>query len=192
MRQRHNRPSGALAAIGAAAILWLAQAGPAIAEGQPYRVKLTDISIPDGASLGDVRRSFQPFPNWTLICDENLKARVKICNVTQTFADADGATVFSWSLAATEGGEPVFILRVPAHMHLKGPISVKPAKGGALSATVQACDASTCIATIPLNRTLSGEIAAAEPVTVSYEIASGPVTLSAPLNGLARAVAAID
>lgn len=165
--------------------------GPALAGEQPYRVKLTDIAIPDGASLGEIRRTIQPFPNWTLICDENLKARTKVCNVTQTFVDAAGTAVFSWSLAATENGSPVFILRAPASLGPKGEVAVKPASGKLLAAAVQACDASVCIATLPLGPALSREIARGEPVAISYD-AGGSVILSAPLNGLAKAIAAID
>jgi invasion protein IalB len=164
---------------------------PALANDSAYRVKLTDIAIPDGAALGEVRRTMQPFPNWTLICDENLKARTKICNVTQNFVDAAGAVVFSWSLAATEDGSPVFVLRAPASLGRKGSIAVRPTAGRPLTAPVQACDATTCIATLALASSLKDDIARAEPVTILYA-AERPVTLSAPLNGLARALAAID
>lgn len=163
---------------------------PALAD-EFYRVKLTDIAIPDGASVGEVRRTFQPFPNWTLICDENLKARTKICNVTQTFVDAAGTTIFSWSLAATEGGKPVFILRAPASLGPNGSIAIQPVAAKPLAAKVQGCDARTCVAMLPLGPTLSQEIERSNLVTISYD-ADGPVSLSAPLNGLAKAIAAID
>jgi invasion protein IalB len=175
----------------AATALLLAAALPSLADEQLYRVKLTDIAIPDGASLGEVRRTMQPFPNWTLICDENLKTRTKVCNVTQTFTDSSGAAIFSWSLAATESGSPVFILRAPAGLGPKATIAVTPASGKPLTAAVQACDVTMCVATLPLGRTLSSEIARGEPVKISYD-AGRPVILSAPLNGLARAIAAID
>jgi invasion protein IalB len=70
-------------------------------------------------------------------------------------------------------------------------IAVTPASGKPLAAAVQACDATMCVATLPLARTLSSEIARGEPVRISYD-AGRPVTLSAPLNGLAKAIAAID
>ena len=159
---------------------------------QPYRVKLSDIAIPDGATLGQVRRTIQPFPNWTLICDENLKARTKVCNVTQTFVDAGGATAFSWSLAATEGGKPLFILRAPASIGPDGAVVIEPASGQPLAASVEACDTVICIATLPLGPVLTAEIARREPVKISYDVAGGAVVLSAPLNGLAKAIAAIE
>ena len=174
-----------------ATALLLAAALPSLADEQLYRVKLTDIVIPDGASLGEVRRTIQPFPNWTLICDENLKTRTKVCNVTQTFTDASGAAIFSWSLAATESGSPVFILRAPAGLGPKATIAVTPASGKPLAAAVLACDVTMCVATLPLGRTLSSEIALGEPVKISYD-AGRPVALSAPLNGLAKAIAAIE
>jgi invasion protein IalB len=175
----------------AAAALLLAAAQPSLAGDQLYRVKRADIAIPAGASLGEVRRTLQPFPNWTLICDENLKARTKVCNVTQTFVDSFGASVFSWSLAATESGNPVFILRAPAAVGPAASVTVTPASGKPLAAAVEACDAVVCVATLPLESTLGLEIARGEPVRISYE-AGGPIILSAPLNGLAKAIAAID
>ena len=171
--------------------LSLAGASAARADDQPLRVKLTDIAIPAGASLGQIRRTTQPFPNWTLICDENLKAHTKVCNVTQSFVDAAGATAFSWSLAATEGGKPLFILRAPANVGVDATIDVKLASGKPLAAAVQACDAKICVATLPFGRALGNEIARGEPVIISYD-AGRPVALSAPLNGLAKAIAAID
>ena len=54
------------------------------APGAAYRLKGPDIVLPPGVPLGQYRRIFQPFPNWTLICDENLKTRQVVCNVSQT------------------------------------------------------------------------------------------------------------
>lgn len=188
---QNARSSGTTVLLVFAAGLYFGGSMPALATDDTYRVKLTDITIPHGAALGEVRRTFQPFPNWTLICDENLKARTKICNVTQNFVDAAGATVFSWSLAATEDGSPVFILRAPASLGRKGSIAVRPSAGKPISTPVQACDATTCVATLPLGRSLKDDISRAEPVIISY-VAGNPVTLSAPLNGLAKAIAAVD
>jgi invasion protein IalB len=156
-----------------------------------YRVKPPDITIPKGATLGEMRRTFRPFPNWTLICDENLKEGVKICNITQTFIDANGATVFSWSLAASEAGHPVFILRAPPGVGPKGRIELKISNGQTLAADIQACDATTCIAMMPLGAQLRREIDRGEPVTIVYAVEK-PVSLHAPLYGLAKAIAAID
>jgi invasion protein IalB len=189
MRPPKAKPSACVFVL--AVGLCLGGSMPALANESAYRVKLTDIAIPKGAALGEVRRTMQPFPNWTLICDENLKTQTKICNVTQNFVDSAGAVVFSWSLAATEDGSPVFVLRAPASLGRKGSIAVRPTAGKPLSALVQACDATTCIATLALAPSLKDDIARAEPVTIFYA-AERPVTLSAPLNGLARALAAID
>jgi len=170
----------------------LALTGPTVAgaEELTYKVKRSEISIPDGASLGDVRRTFRPFPNWTLICDENLKTRTKICNVTQSFVDNAGVTVFSWSLAASEGGQPVFILRAPAGVGKAGIIRIKPAHGSVIELKVDSCNATTCIAMLPVGARIREEIARAEPVLISCD-AGKPMSFLAPLFGLAKAIEAI-
>lgn len=48
-----------------------------------YRIKPSDVVLPPEVKLGDYQRTIRPFDNWTLICDENLKARKKVCNVSQ-------------------------------------------------------------------------------------------------------------
>ncbi|MBL8577738.1 MAG: invasion associated locus B family protein [Mesorhizobium sp.] len=163
----------------------------ASAEEMSYRVKPPDIAIPGGASLGEVRRTFQPFANWTLVCDENLKARTKICNVTQSFVDGAGATVFSWSLAATQAGNPAFILRAPSSIGPSGSILLKLSKGPSIKVRVNGCDAQICVATISLGPRLRDEIRRGEPVVIEYT-AHEPIHLRAPLFGLEKAVAAID
>ena len=52
-----------------------------------YRIKPSDVAVPPDVKLGDYQRTIRPFENWTLICDENLKARKKVCNVSQIIED---------------------------------------------------------------------------------------------------------
>ena len=52
-----------------------------------YRIKPSDVALPPDAKLGEYQRTTRPFENWTLICDENLQARQKVCNVTQIIED---------------------------------------------------------------------------------------------------------
>lgn len=156
-----------------------------------YSVKPSDIDIPPGVSLGDIRRTFRPFANWTLVCDENLKARTKICNVTQNIVDQTGATVFSWSLAASEGGKPVFLLRTPSSVGAGGKVLIQLSRGPPLEVMVNGCDHAVCVATTPVGPRMRDEIRRAEPVIIEY-IAGDPIRLLAPLFGLEKAVAAID
>jgi invasion protein IalB len=44
---------------------------------------------------GQYKRTIQPFENWTLICDENLKKKEKVCNLSQIISDASGNQVFA-------------------------------------------------------------------------------------------------
>lgn len=177
-----------IAALVASACLCLAS--PAFASDPGATVKPTDIVIPDGAVLGQIRRTFHPFPNWTLICDEDLKARTKVCNVTQTFVDSSGATVFSWSLAATENGSPVFILRAPASIGPDGTITLRLSDAREIVVPVEACDPNVCIATFRLGNDVRGMIQQAQPVT--FRLSGETTSILAPLYGLAKAVAAIE
>ncbi|TIU06145.1 MAG: invasion associated locus B family protein, partial [Mesorhizobium sp.] len=71
-----------------------------------YRIKPSDVAVPPDVKLGQYQRTTRPFENWILICDENLQARKRVCNISQSFIDQSQAPVFSWSLAADEKGKP--------------------------------------------------------------------------------------
>jgi invasion protein IalB len=151
------------------------------------------VSVPQGAELGRYRRTIQPFENWELRCDENLKAKKKICNITQTILDGEGQVAFSWSLAATRGGKPMMILRARPGLGAEKPInlSFSTRKEPVIIAT-NACDANVCVAYLPVGPVLREQIAKEANVQVSYSD-TGETTLvfEAPLKGLSAALAAI-
>lgn len=62
--------------------------------GPSYSIKPSEVTVPPGAELGRYRRIIQPFENWNLICDENLKTMKKICNITQSIVDQNGQFAF--------------------------------------------------------------------------------------------------
>lgn len=174
----------------AAAALMLAQ--PASAEHENYTVKDAEVAVPADAAPGDIRRVIQSFPNWTLICDENLKARSRVCNVTQTFVDRQGGPVFSWTLAASEDGKPLLIFRAPPALGLSGVIKLRHAGAKrTVRVPVRACDETTCVAITRLGAGLREQIARGSVVRLSYET-DHRASFEAPLAGLKDAVAAID
>lgn len=160
---------------------------------QQYRIKPSDVVVPADVPLGQYRRSIQPFENWILICDENLKAKNRVCNVSQTIVDETGAMIFSWSLAATQKGQPFLILRTAPDAKTEAGISLSFAEvKEPLRAGFQGCSPTVCVgqvAVVPLLKSMIGKGAAA---TVSYQTKAGQtVTLNAPLKGLREAVASI-
>lgn len=157
-------------------------------------IKPSDVSLPDGVLPGKYRRIIQPFPNWTLICDENLQEKTRVCNVTQTIVDQSGRTVFSWSVAATRGGSPYMILRTLAGLGPAGRVKlILPDERAPVDVRVEECDAKICLAKVPIGPRLRPQIAKGGVVGVSYETTSGEkVELAAPLEGIDEAVAAIE
>ena len=149
--------------------------------------------MPQGAEIGRFRRMIQPFENWTLICDENLKTMKKVCNITQTILDGEGQFAFSWSLAATEGGKPMMILRTRPNLGQNKPVTLKfPGRETPVTAATHACDASVCIALLPVGPVLREQIAKAVTAQISYEAdPEAALAFGAPLDGLAEALAAI-
>ena len=112
-----------------------------------YRIKPSDVQVPSGVSLGQYRRIIEPFPNWTLICDENLKTKLRICNVTQNIIDSSGANVFSWSLAASQNGHSFFILRAPPQSGVGKMIHLGLDDGGNIvHVKIDKCDQNVCVA----------------------------------------------
>lgn len=158
-----------------------------------YSIKPSEVTVPQGAELGRYRRIIQPFENWTLICDENLKTMKKVCNITQSILDSKGQFAFSWSLAATEGGKPLMILRTRAGLGQNKPVALKfPARETPVTAETHACDASVCIAFLPVGPVMRQQIVKASTVRISYDVgAEGIMAFDAPLMGVSAALAAI-
>lgn len=158
-----------------------------------YSIKPSDIHVPADVPLGQYRRVTRPFLNWTLICDENLVSRKKVCNIVQEVVDAAGQSVFSWSLAATDEGAPVLILRAPLTVD-RVDISIDKATPD-IWAWVEGCTPTVCLAYLAVDGDLRQAIAQEKAVTLSYTLnlngKSRLVSLRVPLKGLKDAVAAI-
>ncbi len=135
----------------------------------------------------------QPFANWTLICDENLKTMKKVCNITQSIVDSEGQFAFSWSLAATEGGKPMMILRTRAELGEGKPVALNfPGRKEPVATLTDACDANVCVTYLPVGPVLREQIAKEANAQVSYkDTAETTIVFEAPLKGLSATLAAI-
>lgn len=158
-----------------------------------YRIKPSDVAVPAGVKLGDYQRTTRPFENWTLICDENLQARKKVCNISQSFIDQSQALVFSWSLAADEKGKPFMILRTPSQAGAGSKLSLRLAgRKQPVDVQLQGCDASVCVGYVPVGPVLREQIGKETTVQVSYSLPTGAtVSLDAPFKGLKTALSTI-
>ncbi|UWF59032.1 invasion associated locus B family protein [Brucella sp. 2716] len=163
-----------------------------------FAVKSTEIMVPDGVSAGEYRRITHPFPNWTLVCDENLKVKKRVCNITQTIMHEKGLVVFSWSLAAAENGKPYMIMRIPAVVGVRQEIRLDFGDGTPIIVSkTHGCEGAVCIAYLPVGPRLRGYIAKGSVPKVSYPVpdirrgSADWLMFYAPLSGLANALAAI-
>lgn len=155
----------------------------------PFRVKPSDVQVPPGLKPGQYRRIVQPFENWVMICDENLAKMQKVCNVSQTIVDAQGQTVFSWTMAAVSNGTPMMILRTPAAVGKGKKVSLEFVGVGAGEVTLDSCDRTVCIAMMQITNPMKKVIVEGRDVKVKYVDGSGrEVAFTAPLKGLADAV----
>lgn len=174
-----------------ALVIGLCATANAAAQPSAYAVKPSDVVVPEGETLGDFRRMIQPFRNWTLICDESLKSKRRVCNVTQSIVNAQGAVAFNWSLIATADGKPLMAMRIPAAAGVGAQIEL--AMGDSpdrIVAQTDRCDANFCFATIAIGNVLRRHIRAATPCLVSYQLPQGgPIVLEAPLDGLSGVLA---
>lgn len=161
--------------------------------GSEYRIKPSDVALPPHVKPGGYRRITQPFENWTLICDENLETRQKVCNVTQTIEDSAGRLAFSWSLAATKDGKPYMILRTTSDAKYPGLISLRfQGQANPVKVELDGCNAAVCVGMLPVGPAAREQISKSATPQVSYETTSGTtVTLAATLKGLSKAVEAI-
>jgi invasion protein IalB len=164
----------------------------AVASG--YRIKPSEVVVPPDATLGEYQRTTRPFENWTLICDENLKVRQRVCNVTQIVEDPAGLVAFSWSLAATKEGDPYMILRTPPVAKGGGFVSLRfEGREEPVNIQLEGCNATVCIGMLPVGPIMREQIAKDAAPTISYSTTDGKtVSVTANLKGLSKAVEAIN
>lgn len=195
---RCNMPR--IPALGAVAIASLLLSSQCPLAGQEplshqYSIKPSEVLLPQGVALGQYRRVIQPFPNWTLICDESLKRKQRSCNVTQVIVNESGATAFSWSLAATTSGQPMMILRLPASIGVGAQASISFAgdKQVVVSKT-ENCDQTVCMILIPVGPVLREQMSKQSDTQVIYSNPREPdsrVVINTTFKGLPTALAAI-
>ncbi|WP_046117727.1 invasion associated locus B family protein [Ensifer aridi] len=191
---RHRAGEARFILVAAACLLLTGGSPVAGQEAVFYRVKPSEVVPPQGVPLGSYRRILHPFENWNLICDENLKAKQKVCNISQSFIDQNQALVFSWSLAADDKGKPFMILRAPAQLGTGSKISLGIAgRERPVDVELTACDSTVCVGYLPVGPILRQQIGKEATVNVSYSPPSGAaVSLDAPFKGLKSALSAIN
>jgi len=169
--------------------------GAAFATAQPparvYAVKPSEVAIPDGETLGEYRRIVHPFKNWILICDESLKSKQRVCNVTQSIVDQQGTVAFNWSLVATADGKPLMIMRIPAAAGVGQTIELAMGdRPDRIRVQTDRCDQAFCHAVIAIGDMLKRHIRAGTTCVVSYVLPpAGSITIQVPLDGLFAALA---
>ncbi len=163
-----------------------------------YSIKSSEVAPPHDAKPGQYRRIIQPFPNWTLICDENLTKKQRVCNITQTIVDQTGAMAFSWSLAATASGQPIMIMRVPPQVGKGGPLQISFSGGKTSVNPVHVktgdCDQSVCLTLLPVGAVLRDQINKQADTQITYSnptVGGSAVVVNTTFKGLPAALAAI-
>ncbi|MEN3931730.1 invasion associated locus B family protein [Microvirga sp. W0021] len=159
-----------------------------------YRIKPSEVSLPADVPLGQYKRTFQPFENWILVCDENLKAKRKVCNASQSIEDAEKRVVFSWSLAASQDGDPYMIVRTLPDADVAKGVSLDLSTGPNFAKIkLDGCNDKVCVGKTAVGPVLSGQISKGAPIRISYQQKDGNIiTMLLPLKGLQDAVNAIQ
>lgn len=158
-----------------------------------YRIKPSEVVVPPELKPGDYQRIIRPFENWTLICDENLKSRQRVCNVTQIIENGVGQIAFSWSLAATKKGEPYMILRTAPVAKSDGRISLQfEGRKEPIQVKLDGCSQTVCVGMLPIGPMMREQISKSTAPAISYPTADGrTISVTANLKGLSTAVRAI-
>lgn len=170
-------------------LLALALAAPGYAAEGELRIKPAEFGA---GTSGGMRRTIQPFDGWTLVCDEAVKLRQKVCNISQVVVDQSGDTAFSWSLAAKLGGAPVLIVRVnnggtggqAATLRLG-------ADGRAVRVPLTECDHSLCLGLLPLDPLLAARIRRGDRAEITMTRDGRFTSFETSTAGLAAALKAV-
>lgn len=158
-----------------------------------FRIKPSEVALPANAKLGEYQRTIRPFENWTLICDENLAVRQRVCNVTQSIENHAGQIAFSWSLAATEDGRPYMILRTAPVAKSDGLVSLTfEGRKEPVKVQLDGCNQAVCVGMLPIGPIMREQISKNAAPVISYQTTDGnTVSVPATLKGLSTAVEAI-
>ena len=168
-------------------------AGTALAApaGPSFTVVPSSIQPPPGVELGSFRRSFQPFKNWTLVCDEDLSKKQRICNIRQEIAIEGAGTIFSWAMAATDNGQPRMLVTAPAAIGNGGEVMLS-FDGEASFAAKATCNERACTALIPVGPQIRRHITEKLDIGISFLAPPvGVVQFDAPMDGLGDALKAV-
>jgi invasion protein IalB len=159
-----------------------------------FRIKPSEVGVPADVPFGQYRRITTPFENWTLICDENLKAKQMVCNVSQVIVDEADRMIFSWSLAATEDGKPFMILRTAPTAQVDGKIALKfPGRASPVNVAIDGCNEIVCVGKVPVGPVLREQIGREAEPEISYSTTTGEsISVGTSLKGLATALSAIN
>ncbi|MGM4985232.1 MULTISPECIES: invasion associated locus B family protein [Rhizobium] len=159
-----------------------------------YRIKPSEVVVPPELKLGDYQRTIRPFENWTLICDENLKIRQRVCNVTQIIENQAGQVAFSWSLAANKTGNPYMILRTAPVAASNGLVSLRfEGRKEPIQVQLEGCNKAVCVGMLPVGPVLREQISKNAAPMISYLTTDGTtISVTATLKGLSTAVKAIN
>jgi invasion protein IalB len=164
-------------------------------EGSPgFRIKPSEVAVPEGIKPGQYQRIIRPFENWTLICDENLQKKQRVCNVTQIIENQAGQMAFSWSLAATQDGKPYMILRTAPVAKADGSVLLKfNGRKEPVQVALDGCNQAVCVGMLPVGPIMREQIAKNTAPVISYATKDGgTITVNATLKGLAKAVESIN
>lgn len=159
-----------------------------------YQIRPSSVVAPKGVPFGRYRRTITPFENWTLICDENLQVRERVCNVTQIIEDMQGQMLLSWSLAATDGGKPFMILRTLPQADLNSHISMSfLGRKRPINIQFEGCNQNVCVGMVPVGSIIREQIENAASPSISYPTTTGEnIFVTAPMKGLKKALFAIE
>ena len=161
--------------------------------GAGQRIRASEVVLPADVKPGDYQRITRPFENWTLVCDENLKARTRVCNVSQTIEDESGKLLFNWSLAATKDGKPYMLLRTAPDARSDGLVSLKfEGREAPIDVRLDGCNGAVCVGMLPVGPIMREQISKNAAPTVAYSTTDGrTVVVTATLKGISSAVQAI-
>ncbi|MFD1198441.1 invasion associated locus B family protein [Brucella gallinifaecis] len=158
-----------------------------------FRVRPSSVTVPDGVPIGQYRRVIHPFENWTLICDDNLATKIRLCDIRQEVEIVGAGIIFSWALTATENGPPMMKLMGPASIGVNGEIILTFNDGSTHRVKMLSCNTSNCIGHSPAGPKTQQHIKENLPINISFDIKRlGNFSFNVPMKGLSNALNASD
>lgn len=149
--------------------------------------RLATVAEPnESIAAGDLVRVISYFGAWTLVCDNRLSTRRRVCAIEQNLAEGDVS--LSWRIGLTNDGKPALAIDVSKTVDQMAGLTFRVGKF-VTTIPFESC-VTTCRAVIPFDGFIQQGVLGSELVGFAFTLAGNATAIVADMNGFKQVMAA--